>query len=122
MTDLIDRIAGNPYMGDRPKIKVHQFFADMRLYADGTLTIAQARLNHDLGGNADPAELTQADAIKTAIDGAGNTINTIALILRIEAVMLKLDGEIEGVSEYFTDNGDGTFSIDKARVISDAGF
>lgn len=110
MADLIDRISGESENMDpaRSKIPVHQFIGGLRLYTDGTLTAAEAKLDYDLQG----AELTQANSLVTTIDSKSGTAK-IAYVLRVEAVCFK----IEDYDDTLYHNPDG--SIDKSRVATD---
>jgi hypothetical protein len=120
MADLIDRVAGTPYQDDRPKIAHGPFFADMILYAEGLISIAEAREDHDLGANASAAEINQATAIIDAIDAAGNITAKLRVILRIEAVMHKLEyGPQEEILPTRYYNADR--SLNKTNIIADAG-
>jgi hypothetical protein len=121
MADLIDRIAGLQYSEGRPKIAHGPFFADMILYAEGVLDVAQAREDHDLGGNASAEELTQANAIITAIDNATGVDAKLRVIFRIQAVMHKLEYgpnlDILPTRYYNADT-----SLNKTNILADAGF
>jgi len=85
MADLIDRIAGTD--DSRPKINLHRFIGAERLYALGEWTAAQLVAEFDLQGD----ELTQANQLKTKIDGETGAANKTLYILRVESVLMCLE-------------------------------
>lgn len=91
MADLIDRISGLDET--RPKINLHRFIGVERLYAMNEWTRAQVATEFDLQG----AEATQAGQIANNIDSASNLANKIIYVGRVEAVLMCIEDQSDGL-------------------------
>lgn len=114
MTDLLDRLSGESlaHVPQRAKIPAHQFVGGLRLYVKGDVSQPEIATNWDLQGD----ETTQAVSIADAIDALTTKLNKVIFVLELEAIVYLMEDDDDEIYHL----PDGT--IDKIKVIADAGF